>query len=227
MNGLPFKEAIEFLRQRLALGEAEWEQLIREVDAAARARSRAMSLAMHEDLLRAVLQSIEEGGTAQQFRDAFDQIAKTHGWTGDNVEGWRSALIFRTQTAQAQAAGRWRQIEKNKARFPYLRYVTVGDHRVRPAHAAWHNLVLRADDPWWKTHFPPNGFNCRCRVVQIDERDLVRYKLEVGEAPPLNRVTKIIKTKTGYREVLVPAGIDPGFAYNAGEVGLQLPEPVR
>ncbi len=40
--------------------------------------------------------------------------------------------------------------------------------------------------------------------------------------PPLNTVEKIIRDGDGYKKVQVPAGIDPGFAYNVGERGLVL-----
>jgi uncharacterized protein with gpF-like domain len=32
------------------------------------------------------------------------------------------------------------------------------DGRTRPMHAAWHNTVLPFDHPFWKTHYPPNGW---------------------------------------------------------------------
>lgn len=229
MAGVQFRQAIEFLRDRLALPEDIWEALLREADAAARSRARSMSLSMHRDILQAVLEAIEEGTTLETFRERFDAIARTHGWTGEpETIPWRTALIFRTQVAQAQAAGRWRQIQANKERFPLLRYLTVGDHRVRPAHRAWHNVVLPADHPWWRTHFPPNGFNCRCRVVQLRERDLERYSLSITDPPPaMNWVDKIIRQDGDYHTVRVPGGIDAGFAVNFGEVGLRLPNAVQ
>ncbi|MCB1463252.1 MAG: minor capsid protein [Nitratireductor sp.] len=222
--GVVFQEAIDFLRERLAMSPAEWVELIAEVDAAARDRSAGMSDALARDILEAIEKALEEGTTEADFRKTFDQLTRARGWTGDNTEGWRSTLTFRVLTSQALAAGRWRQIQRLKHRRPWLRYVTAGDHRVRPAHAAWHNVILPVDDPWWQTHFPPNGFNCRCHVQSLNDRDLVRYQLTPSEqAPALNPVVKIIRVDGVPTRVLVPAGIDPGFAYNVGDVGLSLP----
>ena len=43
-----------------------------------------------------------------------------------------------------------------------LRYVAVLDARTRPEHRAWHGLILPIDHPLWDTHYPPNGWGCRC-----------------------------------------------------------------
>lgn len=129
MAGIKFKEAIEFLRKRLALSDDEWQKLIEQIDHAARSRAAGMSRSMHKDILKAIQTALEEGTTKETFRKDFDAIAKARGWKGDNEGGFRSNLVFRTQTSQAMASGRWQQIQRTKERFPYLRYVTIGDHR--------------------------------------------------------------------------------------------------
>lgn len=224
-GGVKFNEAIDFLHQRLALPDGAWLRLLHEVDTAARDRSAGMNDAMVRDILEAVLEALEQGSTVESFRDDFDAISAARGWTGDNTAGWRSALTFRVMTAQATAAGRWRQIQRLKARRSWLRYITAGDHRVRDAHRAWHGIILHADDPWWMTHFPPNGFNCRCHVQQLSDRDLERYGLTATpKAPPLKTVIKFVRDVDGTQKpVEVPAGIDPGFAVNFGQFGLLLP----
>jgi SPP1 gp7 family putative phage head morphogenesis protein len=223
-GNIVFAEAIAFLRDRLALPEEVWEALVAEADAAAATRSRAMSLAMHRDLLAAILAAFEDGSTWETFKATFDAVAAARGWKGEDEGGWRSQLIFRTMTAQAVAAGRWRQIQRLKRRAPWLRYVTAGDHRVRREHAAWHGLVLAADDPWWQTHFPPNGFNCRCHVMQLSDFDLERFGWTPGVAPPASMQIRFVRVDGVLQPVETPAGIDPGFAFNAGELGLRLHE---
>jgi SPP1 gp7 family putative phage head morphogenesis protein len=225
MTGIIFQEAIDFLQRRLDLPSEVFLGLAREVDAAAQDRAAGMKDAMVRSILEAVLKSLEEGTTAEAFRNQFDAIAQANGWKGDNTEGWRSALTFRTSTAQAMSAGRWAQIQRLKARRPWIRYVGVLDDRIREDHRAWHGIILHADHPWWQTHFPPNGFNCRCHCQSLSDADLARYGLSVSEeAPPEEIVIKSVRGADGViRLVETPKGIDPGFGFNAGEVGLKLP----
>lgn len=44
----------------------------------------------------------------------------------------------------------------------------------RRLHKSWDGLVLRHDDPWWRSHWPPNGWGCRCRIETLADRDLER-----------------------------------------------------
>ena len=34
----------------------------------------------------------------------------------------------------------------------------------RPPRVAWNSLTLPRGHPFWKTHYPPNGRGCHCRV---------------------------------------------------------------
>lgn len=49
----------------------------------------------------------------------------------------------------------------------YLQYRTAGDDHVRPAHAALNGVTLPPSDSFWTDYYPPNGWNCRCTVVQV------------------------------------------------------------
>lgn len=66
----------------------------------------------------------------------------------------------------ADAAARWAEIEKDKEHIDLL-YETVGDSNVRPDHAALEGVCLPVDDPFWSIAYPPNGWNCRCRVLRV------------------------------------------------------------
>ena len=101
---------------------------------------------------------------------------------------------------------------------PYWRYNAVMDERTRPEHAAWNDKVLPADDPWWDTHYPPNGYNCRCTVVSMSEREVSRDGLKISDSPKIETYEWADKRTGEVREV--PVGIDPGWDINVGKLGM-------
>lgn len=73
--------------------------------------------------------------------------------------------------------------------------------------------MLRHDDPFWATHYPPNGWGCKCKVFAESAASLKRKKLSVGKSPKIRKVER----KLGNSIMRVPEGIDPGWDYNVGE----------
>ncbi len=123
---------------------------------------------------------------------------------GSSVTGAAIETAFRTQAQLAYSAGRW-SVDQSAAVQEILwgyKYVTVGDARVRPAHRALEGFKARKDDPIWKTHWPPNGYNCRCQTIPIFEETTERLP------PPLATIDG---------QQVVP-GPDKGFFYNSGLV---------
>ena len=68
--------------------------------------------------------------------------------------------------AAAEMAARWEDFEEDGDEYN-LQYRTAGDDKVRPEHAALHGVTLPMSDPFWDEYYPPNGWNCRCTVVQV------------------------------------------------------------
>ena len=131
----------------------------------------------------------------------------------------RLALIYDVNVRQSYASGQWARIERNKARMPFLVYRTKNDERVRLSHQAWDGLVLPVDHPFWRMHYPPNGWRCRCSAFQLDQKGVDRM-LAAGkplkfEAPP-EQLVNYVNPRTG-EVAAIPRGIDPGFAYNPGQ----------
>lgn len=71
--------------------------------------------------------------------------------------------------SSARMAKKWIQIQESKEEFPYLQYITAHDDHVRPAHKALDGIIKPVSDPFWETHYPPNGYNCRCTVKKLAE----------------------------------------------------------
>ncbi len=186
-----------------------------------------MQIDILTEIRAAMDKAIADGESLTTFRNRLEPTLRAKGWWGKKiVDGkpvqlgspHRLRIIYDTNLRTAYARGKWERIERVAKAMPWLRYVATLDDRTRPQHRAWHGVTLRYDDPFWRTHFPPNGWNCRCTVTQYSDADLKRR----GWAPtkrPLSRRRPWLNKRTG-RVESVPAGIDPGFAFNAGRVDL-------
>jgi hypothetical protein len=125
--------------------------------------------------------------------------------------------IFDTNMRAARAAGQWERIQKSKRALPQLLYVRTTSSEPRKAHLAFVGLVLPVDDAFWRTHFPPNGWGCKCAVRQISAREAQRYLSTPGYTDKPGKIVweEFVNARTGAVE-RVPAGIDPGFGWNPG-----------
>lgn len=68
--------------------------------------------------------------------------------------------------SSAEMAARWEGFMEDGDQY-HLQYRTANDSKVRPDHAAMHGITLPPSDPFWEEFYPPNGWNCRCTVVQV------------------------------------------------------------
>lgn len=189
------------------------------------------------DLLDTIRNSLADvlanGGTFEQWKERIVPDLQRAGWWGRvqdrELTGTDEAItvglrrlrtIYDTNLRVSRAAGHWARIQELKDVAPYLRYSAVLDSRTRPQHRVWHGTILPVDHPWWDTHFPPCGWNCRCTVMQLSERDLRRRGWEVSDPPAEGPPQTFFRAGSTTPEI-VPAGIDPGFAYNPGKASMR------
>lgn len=87
--------------------------------------------------------------------------------------------LLRTQTQIVYNSARFKEYESPEiAEIIWgYEYMTVGDDRVRPNHAACDGVILPKEDPFWQTHWPPNGWRCRCQVVPVFDKTRIRRPL--------------------------------------------------
>lgn len=68
--------------------------------------------------------------------------------------------------SSAVMAAKWERFMEDGDRYN-LQYRTANDGKVRPEHASLHGVTLPITDSFWEEFYPPNGWNCRCTVVQV------------------------------------------------------------
>lgn len=209
-GNLPFDEAEKFFRDKVNIPTRRWDDLQKGMHA----RGFMVAGAMRDDMLcdfhAALRKASEQGSTLEAFRKDFDQIVGRYGWSYNGGRGWRTRVIYDTNLRTSYMAGRYAQMTDPDvlAYRPYWRYRHGDSQRPRPQHLAWHGLVLRYDDGFWSSHYPPNGWGCKCSVEPLSSRDLER----LGKSGPDTAPPVVIDPKTG-----APVGIDKGWDYNVGE----------
>lgn len=136
----------------------------------------------------------------------------------------RLKTIFWSNMNSARAAGQWERAQRSKKALPYILYVRTTSADPRGEHLGWVGIILPVDDPFWRTHWPPNGWGCKCQVRQISAREaaslLGREPKKGGivyrsSAPDLGPEIHHRNRRTG-EITMVPPGIDPGWQTNAG-----------
>ena len=215
---LPFTEAIDFFRQKTRLPSAHWSDVWKEAHSRAFMVAGAASDALLSDFQQAVQKALKDGTTLEAFRRDFDAIVARHGWTHAGEPGWRAQIIYETNLATAYSAGRYAQMTDPDvlAAYPYWEYRHTPCRYPRLMHLAWDGTTLKADDPWWDAHYPPNGWRCGCRVQVVSDAGLKRMGRNGPDPSPPTVTQPWTNPRTG--EVhQVPVGIDPGFDYNMGK----------
>lgn len=242
-TGRPPADAVAFLKDKLPGGRLshDWRDVWQDEHVTSFVVAKMASRDLLTDVHQRLVEAISKGVTREQFvRDLRPALEKAGWWDRqvqtDPVTGVaaevqlgsprRLRTIYDVNMRMAHAAGRWQRIEDAKAALPFLVYTAVLDGVTRPQHAAWGGrggvrIVLPVDHPFWRTHYPPNGWHCRCTVMQmsaamIEARGWSVTTDEELAATDWTKTKPWLNSRTGRTEV-VPVGIDPGFAYNVGQ----------
>lgn len=173
--GPVFQKALDFLLARNRLTDSQLAEMESRADANVVRVLAAATKDAQTKLGQAVAELYAKNLTIDDGVDLLTQAWQSAGLGAANpyqVEG-----IVRTQIGLAYGAG-----VRAGAKRPEIdeilwgwKYVTVGDDRVRPTHAAMDGTTLPKDDPFWRENSCPNGFLCRCKQIMLfSERDETR-----------------------------------------------------
>ncbi|MEP0235548.1 phage minor head protein [Roseibium sp.] len=235
---LPPREAIRALnaRGKVLSPTFAWQDVYADDHAAMFTVAKSAGHDILQDIWNALLTALEQGETFDTFSRHPKPLLVRKGWWGEAIELdpqtgeevrvrlgslRRLRTIFDVNMRVSYATGHWAHFERLKVVRPFLRYVAVQDGLTRPEHQKLHNLVLPVDDPFWDVFAPPNGWNCRCTLQSLSERDIARLQA-AGEVLRFDAPVVTMRVWTNKRtgEVRqVPDGVDPGWDYNPGKAG--------
>lgn len=223
-------QSADYLRGKLNLPTEKWDDIQRSAHDRAFIVAGAQKADLLADFHQAVIRAAAGDITLRDFEKDFQRIVKKHGWTGWTGEGtrageaWRARIIYSTNISTSFAAGRYRQLTDPEylKEFPYWVYHHLdGQEHPRLLHQSWDGLTLHHSHPFWRTHFPPNGWHCHCWVTSTNQAGYERA-IRAGKAQ-LPKGWDTIDPRIG-----APRGIDKGFDYAPGaSVGMPLREAVQ
>ncbi|WPN60410.1 phage minor head protein [Pseudomonas sp. P9_31] len=210
--GLEPAKAIAYLKFKGYAVTWNWQDMLDQAHDQAFTVAKAMRLDLLSDIRAALETALQDGQTLKQFITNMQPTLEAQGWWGQQVivdsEGVgelvqlgsprRLKTIYQTNLQSAYMAGRKAEMEQTTETHPYWMYVAILDGKTRPSHRALHGQVFRHDDPIWSAIFPPNGFNCRCRVVALSEAAVKRRGLTVVSSAGRS-FTETVETGTDKR----------------------------
>lgn len=177
----PNMEAAAFVRGKTAVSRAVFDRMLPEL----RARSFVITGVESANAVQTVRDRIAQLPEGADWNEVKKDIAATMSpWLDDDAAARRADLLLRFHGFQAYQATQWTLDHDTIDTHPYYLYRTAQDDRVRDSHAALDGIILPIDDPFWKTHFPPWDWGCRCEVIAISEADAQLARDRDAGLPP-------------------------------------------
>lgn len=214
----PFAEQVAFFRAKLGklVPTKFWDDLQKAEHDRAFMVAGAAKADLLQDLATAVDKAIAEGTSIEAFRKDFFDIVARHGWTNYTGSGtaagraWRTRVIYTTNAQTSYSAGRLAQLRAGNFKLWVYKH-SDGEMYPRPVHESWDGLVLPPDHPFWKQHYPPSGWGCRCYVLGA-RGDVSARAMGGDPTKQLPEGWEQIDPKTGEQR-----GIDKGWGYMPGD----------
>ena len=135
-------------------------------------------------------------GSRKGFREFLSDVRKVD----ETYNGAWLRAEYNFAHRSAQMAARWEASEKHGDRY-LLQYRTQSDDKVRAEHAALHGVTLEKTDGFWDYYLPPNGWGCRCTVVEVLREQYVKTPhdeaMELGEEATKNDRRNMFRWNSG------------------------------
>lgn len=146
---------------------------------------------MLTQMQQSLVKAMEGDMSFNQWRDSVKPMLKDKGWWGKQEitlpdgsvapvqlgSDYRLKRIYETNINQAYHKARTHDGDYDI--YPYAMWLSRGDVRTRPSHAALDSTIFRRDDPYYQSIKPRKAWRCRCDEILLTAEQAGRYK----EAP--------------------------------------------
>ena len=120
----------------------------------------------HRTLSEVGLELTDDEGNLKPYAKVLEDVRRID----DKYNGAYLYAEYNHAVHTTQMAVKWQDFVRDGDEYN-LQYRTAGDERVREAHLALDEVTLPPSDKFWDRYLPPNGWNCRCTVVQVLRED--------------------------------------------------------
>lgn len=194
----PPQDAIRYLEQKFPKASWAYTDLLDNAHDRAFVVAKMVDVDLATTVQRSIIDAMKTGQGYKAWAKDIDKVLAKSGWYDGqiNVDSQGNAkkvvtggqhrleTIYRTNVAAAYEAGRQQVIfnDREDDPFGYVMYSAIMDNRTRPTHKALHGKVMEKSDPAWSSISPPNGYNCRCTIVELTQGQIDRYGYKVSKS---------------------------------------------
>lgn len=195
--GLSPKEAYSYLENKGLKTSFKYHEIKKEAHDKAFTAAGIMKTDVLNDLHEEIKKAIKEGISFDEFKGNLKAILSSKGWYGKkeiinpktgeirtiNINPQRLKTIYTTNMQSAYAKARAKQLSTYSYKT-YWVYKCALLEDSRSEHKKMHNCAIHRDDPFWRTSFPPNDYNCKCKVIAVSEKEAKsKYKILKNPRP--------------------------------------------
>ena len=174
----------EYLQSKNAEIHFDYDEIMHDAHKKTFTIAKMTDLDLLKDMQNSLAQAFKEGTPFEEWKQSVKPMLAKKGWLGRikvkdpksgeekeiYVGNRRLKTIYDTNMRTAYAKARYES--QMKSAGEYFRYTAVLDSKTRPAHRRLHGTTLPKNDKFWDTNYPPNGWNCRCKVQVLTEAEV-------------------------------------------------------
>ncbi|MGG7074553.1 phage minor head protein [Campylobacter sp. 9BO] len=176
-------EVVGYLQSKTPELHFDYDEIIHNAHKRAFTVAKMTDLDLLKEVQSSLANAYKNGIGFDEWKKQIKSKLAARGWLGETqvvnpktgevkkiyVGHRRLKTIYNTnmRTAYAQA----RYTNQMQSSGEYFRYVAVMDRLTRQAHKQMHGITLPKTDKFWDKNYPPNGWNCRCKVQVLSESE--------------------------------------------------------